>query len=301
MRISERVFVFAGVTMLCVCCPEKFLTTGNGGNKHEEVMNGNSERTGGRVGGNRLDGGNYLEKYNDLTINKQLNRYNRQKISDIISINRVGINDHGGRSIDDYDLIKSDSECIVNAASEEYNGGGGIDKVIHDNFSFDCRKRRDELEIDKDFERYYENIGKAEFGGYVGSAIITECTIKKSAVSKTIKYIIHTIAPDLSMYGESNPIEEAKFCDCFYNCFRLASENKIKSICFSGVGVGNFNWTFEQFYKALLVGYFRWKNENPGYVLDIGVAVYKPNYRNSKASNTKECVELGLDILRKYL
>jgi len=69
MRISERVFVFAGVTMLCVCCPEKFLTTGNGDNKHEEVMNGNSESTEivGRVGGNRLDGGNYLEKYNDLS------------------------------------------------------------------------------------------------------------------------------------------------------------------------------------------------------------------------------------------
>ena len=162
-------------------------------------------------------------------------------------------------------------ECIVNAASYGFNGGGGIDGIIMKNFEYTCDEEKKKL--------------KDGSPNFIGKSIYTPCKKnKESRASNSIKGIIHTIAPDLRMPFFKREKHIKQFYSCFDNTFALCAEKNIKSIAFPLVGCGVFGWKLEDFALCFFHGYIKkWDVLKD---VKINICVYKPGNRNSIMPNT---------------
>ena len=213
-----------------------------------------------------------------------LNNYNENK--DLITLEKFPVTINGLKIneikenvvVDDFSLIRENVECIVNAASYGFNGGGGIDGIINNNFEYNCEEEKKNL--------------KDGSPNFIGKSIYTPCKKnKESRASNLIKGIIHTIAPDLRMPFFKREKHIKQFYSCFDNTFALCAEKDIKSIAFPLVGCGVFGWKLEDFALGFFHGYI--KNIKKWNVLKdvkINICVYKPGDRNSIMPNTSMTV-----------
>jgi O-acetyl-ADP-ribose deacetylase (regulator of RNase III) len=128
------------------------------------------------------------------------------------------------------DITKQNVDAIVNAASSDLLGGGGVDGAIHDaggpQILEACREIRR-----TSFPR----------GLPTGEAVLT------CAGLLPCQYVIHTVGP-IRRFG-SEP-EAEMLAACYRNSFVLAAESKLRSIAFPSISTGAFGYPPE---KAALV------------------------------------------------
>ncbi len=117
------------------------------------------------------------------------------------------------------DITKEDVDVIVNAANTRLAGGGGVDGAIHraagPSVMAECRK-----------------IGLCA----TGEAVITGAGKLKA------KRIIHTPGP---VWKGGAAGEAGLLKNCYSNSFKLAAENKLKTIAFPAISTGVYGYPIE--------------------------------------------------------
>ena len=119
------------------------------------------------------------------------------------------------------DITDMEVDAIVNAANESLLRGGGVCGAIFNKAGFD---------LDKECQE----IGHCN----TGNAVITKGYNLKA------KYIIHAVAPIWNDYRNKENREEL-FNNCYYNIFRIAIENNIKTIAIPCIGTGIYGCPIE--------------------------------------------------------
>lgn len=115
------------------------------------------------------------------------------------------------------DITKIASDVIVNSASKSLLGGGGVDLAIH---TVAGPKLKQECAM----------LGGCETG---------EAKITKS-YKLPCKRVIHTVGPVYSREDRAEVSEQLGLC--YYNCLKLANENKLATITFPAISTGIFGF-----------------------------------------------------------
>lgn len=124
------------------------------------------------------------------------------------------------------DITKINADAIINPANETLLGGGGCDGAIHNAAGPDLLKECQALN-----------------GCKKGEAKITK------GYNLTAKYIIHTVGP---IYEHENSEDDKILTNCYINCFKLAKENKIKTIAFPCIGTGCYRFPKDEAAKIAI-------------------------------------------------
>lgn len=119
------------------------------------------------------------------------------------------------------DITDMEVDAIVNAANTSLLRGGGVCGAIFKKAGFD---------LDKECKQ----IGHCN----TGEAVIT------NGYNLKAKYIIHTVAPIWNDYRNKDNREKL-LKSCYYNVFKLAIENNIKTIAIPCIGMGIYGCPIE--------------------------------------------------------
>lgn len=125
------------------------------------------------------------------------------------------------------DLDNYNDECLVNAANELLEGGGGIDGYVH---NLGGKKLMDEI--------YTIPLNDYNCRLLEGEAIFTN-----GYNSKYTKFI-HTVAP---YYDNNNNMKYDIMKKCFDNIFNIVNNKNIKSITIPPIGTGFYGFHMYDF------------------------------------------------------
>ena len=131
----------------------------------------------------------------------------------------VSIN-HTKLAIVQGDITKQATDAIVNAANPSLMGGGGVDGAIH---------RAGGLAILDECKKIVAQQGRLP----TGKAVITTGGNLKS------QYVIHTVGP---IWRGGNRNEGELLDSAYYECLKLATENKLASISFPSISTGAYGY-----------------------------------------------------------
>jgi len=118
------------------------------------------------------------------------------------------------------DITKQATEAIVNAANPSLMGGGGVDGAIH---------RAGGPAILDECQKIVARQGRLP----TGQAVITTGGNLKA------QYVIHTVGP-IWRGGSGNEAELLR--SAYYECLKLANENKLTSISFPSISTGAYGY-----------------------------------------------------------
>ena len=150
--------------------------------------------------------------------------------------------------IEKVSIIDARTECIVNAANEDLQGGSGVCGVIFRVAGWDQLKEA------------CDKIGHCN----TGRAVTTP------AFHLNAKYIIHVVGP-IWQGGRKN--EAKALCSCYHSALFQTVKNKCHSIALPLISAGIYGYPVEKaWYQALLVSNY-FIEKYPGHDLDIVFAV----------------------------
>ena len=118
------------------------------------------------------------------------------------------------------DITELDVDCIVNAANERLEPGGGVCGAIHKASGPDLAKE-------------CRRIGHCG----VGEARIT------NGYNLTAKHVIHTVGP---IWHDGKEYEDQYLFNCYKKSLLLATHHQIKSIAFPNISTGIYGYPKEQ-------------------------------------------------------
>jgi len=118
------------------------------------------------------------------------------------------------------DITKQTTDAIVNAANPGLMGGGGVDGAIH---------RAGGLAILEECKQIVAKQGRLQTGK---AAITTGGNLKA-------KKVIHTVGP--VWYG-GNRNEARLLENAYYECLKIANDNKLSSISFPSISTGAYGY-----------------------------------------------------------
>jgi O-acetyl-ADP-ribose deacetylase (regulator of RNase III) len=122
------------------------------------------------------------------------------------------------------DITRQATDAIVNAANSGLMGGGGVDGAIH---------RAGGPAILEDCKKIVARQGRLP----TGQAVITTGGNLKA------QYVIHTVGPIWHGGGKN----EAKLLgSAYYECLKLAAENKLASISFPSISTGAYGYPLDE-------------------------------------------------------
>ena len=122
------------------------------------------------------------------------------------------------------DITKQATDAIVNAANSSLMGGGGVDGAIH---------RAGGAAILEECKQIVAKQGRLP----TGKAVIT------TGGNLQAKYVIHTVGP-IWHGGNKNEAELIK--NAYYECLKLATENKLASISFPSISTGAYGYPVDE-------------------------------------------------------
>jgi O-acetyl-ADP-ribose deacetylase (regulator of RNase III) len=118
------------------------------------------------------------------------------------------------------DITEQATDAIVNAANSSLMGGGGVDGAIH---------RAGGPAILEECKKIVARQGRLP----TGKAVIT------TGGNLKVKYVIHTVGP-IWHGGSRNEAELLR--SAYYECLKLAAENKLTSISFPSISTGAYGY-----------------------------------------------------------
>ena len=184
--------------------------------------------------------------------------------------------------IEQLGITKAGTECIVNAANEHLQAGGGVCGVIF------------QAAGHKQLQKACDDIGYCN----TGSAVITP------AFHLNAKYIIHAVGP--VWYGGKNK-EPQKLYGCYKASLNLAKEYGCHSIVFPLISAGIFGYPKEQAWRKALQACSDFIHDNPDYDMDnlftipdpqilrMGLAELKAQAKNADVQQEKKVVNETTD------
>jgi len=120
------------------------------------------------------------------------------------------------------DLVREDTDAIVNAANSTLLGGGGVDGAIHDaggpQILAECRAIRK--------TKYPDGLP-------TGKAVITSGGLLPA------KHVIHTVGP---VYGMNQGQDAELLADCYRNSIGLVEAYGLASVAFPAISTGAFGY-----------------------------------------------------------
>jgi O-acetyl-ADP-ribose deacetylase (regulator of RNase III) len=122
------------------------------------------------------------------------------------------------------DITKQATDAIVNAANSSLMGGGGVDGAIH---------RAGGPAILEECKKIVARQGRLP----TGKAVITTGGNLKA------RYVIHTVGP-VWHGGSGNEAELLR--SAYYECLKLATENKLASISFPSISTGAYGYPVDE-------------------------------------------------------
>ena len=122
------------------------------------------------------------------------------------------------------DLIKAEVDAIVNPADPQLTGKGGMDKAI---------QRAGGVEV----QHACKKIRDYQGGCPTGRAVIT------TGGNLRAKYVIHTTGP---VWEDGSKGEPVLLASCYHECLQLAVRYNIRSIAFTSISTGYFNYPLEK-------------------------------------------------------
>jgi len=127
-------------------------------------------------------------------------------------------------SVIEGDITRQNTDAIVNAANSGLMGGGGVDGAIH---------RAGGSAILEECKKIVTRQGRLP----TGKVVITTGGNLKS------QYVLHTVGP--IWHGGSR--NEAEFLrSAYYECLKLATENKLASISFPSISTGAYGYPVDE-------------------------------------------------------
>lgn len=122
------------------------------------------------------------------------------------------------------DITEQATEAIVNAANPSLMGGGGVDGAIH---------RAGGPAILEECQKIVARQGRLP----TGKAVIT------TGGNLKVRYVIHTVGP-IWHGGSTNEAELLR--SAYYECLKLATENKLTSIAFPSISTGAYGYPVDK-------------------------------------------------------
>jgi O-acetyl-ADP-ribose deacetylase (regulator of RNase III) len=127
-------------------------------------------------------------------------------------------------SVIEGDITRQNTDAMVNAANSGLMGGGGVDGAIH---------RTGGPSILEECKKIVAQHGRLP----TGKAVIT------TGGKLQARYVIHTVGP--IWHGGSR--NEAEFLrSAYYECLKLATENKLASISFPSISTGAYGYPVDE-------------------------------------------------------
>lgn len=131
-----------------------------------------------------------------------------------VTVNRTRL------SVIEGDITKQATDAIVNAANPSLTGGGGVDGAIH---------RAGGPAILEECKKIVARQGRLP----TGKAVITTGGNLKA------RYVIHTVGPVWHGGGQN---EAELLRSAYYECLKLATENKLAGISFPSISTGAYGY-----------------------------------------------------------
>jgi len=145
------------------------------------------------------------------------------------------------------DITKQATDAIVNAANSSLMGGGGVDGAIH---------RTGGPAILEECKKIVARQGRLP----AGKAVITTGGNLKA------RYVIHTVGP-IWHGGKGNEAELLR--SAYYECLKLATENKLASISFPSISTGAYGYPVDEAAKIAVSTVVSFLKEQPTSLKDV--------------------------------
>jgi O-acetyl-ADP-ribose deacetylase (regulator of RNase III) len=126
------------------------------------------------------------------------------------------------------DITKQATDAIVNAANSSLMGGGGVDGAIH---------RAGGPAILEECKKIVGRQGRLP----TGKAVITTGGNLKA------RHVIHTVGP---VWHGGSSRESELLRSAYYECLKLATENRLASISFPSISTGAYGYPVDEAAKT---------------------------------------------------